>query len=91
MEWKSGMILRIKNYQFEDDGSTRDKYAIVLYTNEKEVYLIHSLTTTQNNLTVPGMQFGCSVHRNIPYFFFPKRQVIGVNPFILKWIHLFSF
>jgi len=37
MEWKPGLILRIKNYKFEDDGSSRDKYAIVLCTNDREV------------------------------------------------------
>jgi hypothetical protein len=81
MEWKPGLILRIRNYKFEDDGSTRDKYAIVLCTNDKEVYLIHSLTTTQNNLSVPGAMYGCSVHKNVPYYFFPKGQVLGDQSF----------
>ncbi len=84
MVWKPGLILRIKNYKFEDDGSARDKYAIVLCTNDKDVYLIHSLTTSQNNLSFPGMQFGCSVHKNIPYYFFPKGQVIGDEAFYFE-------
>jgi hypothetical protein len=62
MEWKPGLILRIKNYKFEDDGSTRDKYAIVLHTNKEELYLIHSLTTSQNNLAVSGTHYGCQVY-----------------------------
>jgi len=74
MEWKPGLILRIKSYKFEDDNTTRDKYNIVLCTNDKEAYLIHSLTTSQNNLTVPGLRYGCSVHHNIPYYFFPKNK-----------------
>jgi len=57
MEWKPGLILRIRDYKFEDDGTNRDKYAIVLHTNDKEVYLIHSLTTSRNNLTVPGTHY----------------------------------
>jgi hypothetical protein len=61
MEWKSGLILRIKSYKFEDDNTTRDKYSIVLYAKDKEAYLIHSLTTSQNNPGVPGTQYGCSV------------------------------
>ena len=71
MEWKPGLILRIKSYKFEDDGSSRDKYAIILHTNDKELYLIHSLTTSQNNLSVPGMHYGCSVHIGVPYYFIP--------------------
>jgi len=77
MNWKPGLILRINNNKFEDDGSTRDKYAIVLYTNDTEAYLIHSLTTSQNNLSVPGFVYGCSVYNQVPYYFFPKNQVIG--------------
>lgn len=84
MEWKPGQILRIRNYKFEDDGSTRDKYAIVLCTNEKEAFLIHSLTTSQNNLAVPGMQHGCSVYKTVPYYFFPKEKVIGDQQFFFS-------
>lgn len=77
MFWTPGQILRINNYKFEDDGSTRDKYAIVLHTNDNEAYLIHCLTTSQNNLSVNTHNYGCSVHNNIPYYFIPKKQVIG--------------
>src|SRR5690348_17044247 len=84
MQWKPGLILRIKNYKFEDDNSVRDKYSIVLYTNENEAYLIHTLTTTQNNLLVPGLRHGCSVHQNIPYYFFPKELIIGDNNFYFE-------
>jgi hypothetical protein len=84
MEWKPGLILRIKHYKFEDDNTTRDKYAIVLYTNDKEAYIIHSLTTTQNNAAVPGALYGCSVYNNIPYFFIPQGQVIGDESFYFE-------
>lgn len=77
MIWKPGQILRIKSYQFEDDGSTRDKYAIVLYTNENEAYLIHCLTTSQNNISVPVINYGCSIHHHLPYYFIPQGHVIG--------------
>ncbi len=77
MIWKPGLILRIKDYRFEDDGSKRDKYAIVLCVNDQHLYLIHSLTTSQNSLSVPGAKYGCSVHNNIPYFFIPRGQIIG--------------
>jgi hypothetical protein len=81
MQWKPGLILRIKDYKFEDDGTTRDKYAIVLHTNDKEVYLIHSLTTSRNNPGVPGTHYGCSVHMGIPYYFIPAGQLIGDGNF----------
>jgi hypothetical protein len=81
MEWEPGLIVRIRNYRFEDDGTTRDKYAIVLFANNEALYLIHSLTTTQNNLVVPGIQYGCSVHKKIPYYFFPKDHRVGNENF----------
>lgn len=77
MKFTPGLILRIKDYKFEDDGSTRDKYSVVLYADDEQAYLIHTLTTTQNNLSVPEAAFGCSVYKNIPYFFIPQGQVWG--------------
>jgi hypothetical protein len=74
MIWKSGLIVRIKDYRFEDDNSTKDKYSIVLYANDEFAYIIHSLTTSQNNLNVEVKSIGCSLHKGfLPYFFFPKK------------------
>ena len=84
MQWKPGQILRIKDYKFEDDGSTRDKYAIVLCTNDKELYLIHSLTTSQNNRFFPGIHYGCSVHMGVPYYFIPAERSMGDQNFYFK-------
>lgn len=81
MEWKPGLILRIKDYKFEDDHSSKDKYAIVLYADANKAYIIHSLTTSQNNRNMPALQYGCSVHHAIPYYFIPQGQVIGNENF----------
>ena len=81
MDWKPGLILRIKDYKFEDDNSTRDKYLIVLFTNNQQAYLIHSLTTSRNNPGITGLKYGCSVHNRLPYFYFPVGQVIGDQRF----------
>jgi hypothetical protein len=84
MQWRPGLILRIKDYKFDDDGSTRDKYSIILHTNDKELYLIHSLTTSQNNQAVPRSHYGCSVHQSIPYYFIPAKQSIGDDNFYFE-------
>jgi hypothetical protein len=84
MDWKNGLIVRIRNYKFEDDGTTRDKYAIVLLVNQTELYLIHSLTTSQNNYGYPAQQYGCSIHYQMPYYFIPKNQVIGNEGFYFE-------
>jgi hypothetical protein len=81
MQWRAGQILRISNYRFEDDQSTRDKYSVVLFVEGNEAYLIHSLTTSQNNRQVPGLQYSCSVANHIPYYFIPQHQVIGDRGF----------
>jgi hypothetical protein len=82
--WKPGLLLRIKNYKFEDDQTIRDKYAVVLYTEHEQAYIIHSLTTSQNKLAVPGLKHGCSVYGNIPYYFFPQHHVIGDRGFFFE-------
>lgn len=81
MDWKPGLIVRIKDYKFEDDNSTRDKYLIVLFTNQHEAYLIHSLTTSRNNPGITGLNYGCSTHNRLPYFYFPAGQIIGDENF----------
>lgn len=85
MNWKSGLILRIKDYKFDDDNSTRDKYSIVLFANNEYAYLIHSLTTSQNNFKVDAANYGCSVHKNrMPYYFFPQNQIVGSDNFYFE-------
>jgi hypothetical protein len=85
MQWKTGLIVRISNYKFEDNNSTRNKYAIVLYANDHEAYLIHSLTTSKNNPGVSAIHYGCSVSGNVPYYFIPKGQVIGNEDFSFEF------
>ena len=75
----AGSIIRVKDYEFED-GSTRDKYLIVLFKNDKEAYIINSLVTSKNKLQLSGLQHGCNVpERNglkMPYYFFPENVVL---------------
>lgn len=74
-----GSIIRVKDYEFED-GSTRDKYLIVLFRNNTEAYIINSLVTSKNKLHLSGLQHGCNVSEHnglkIPYFFFPENIVL---------------
>jgi UDP:flavonoid glycosyltransferase YjiC (YdhE family) len=85
MNWKPGLILRIKNYRFEDNNSTRDKYSIVLFANNDYAYLIHSLTTSRNNFNVEALNYGCTVHKHyLPYYFFPANQVVGDDGYFFE-------
>ena len=77
MNWQPGLIIRINNYRFDDDGSQRDKYAIVLKANHEELYIIHCLTTSQNNPGISPNGHGCNVERNIPYYFIEANRIIG--------------
>jgi hypothetical protein len=80
--FKAGSLVRINNFQFED-GTVRDKYLIVLYRNDTEAFVIHTLTTSKNNLNLTVKQHGCNVenvnNRPIPYFFFPENYIIDTN------------
>lgn len=74
--FESGALVRIQDYEFED-GSTRDKYLIVLLLNQEKAYIIHTLTTSRNNVGVSQTQRGCSVHEGkFPYYFFPAGVAI---------------
>ena len=44
--FKTSYLLRVNDYEFEDGGADRDKYLIVLNTNEDETYIVHCLTTS---------------------------------------------
>lgn len=70
-------MLRIKNYKFEDDGSERDKYTIILTVNSAEAYVIHTLTTSQNRGILQAVHAGCQVYKHVPYYFFPAGHVVG--------------
>lgn len=80
--FKAGSLVRINNFQFED-GSIRDKYLIVLYRNDTEAFVIHTLTTSKNTLNFVVKQHGCNVqnynNRPIPYFFFPENYIIDAS------------
>ena len=84
MDWKPGLIVRIKDYRFEDNGTTRDKYAIVLLTNDQELYLIHTLTTSQNHKGISAQHYGCAQYQHLPYFFIPAQQKIGDEDFFFE-------
>ncbi len=77
--FNAGSLVRIRDYQFQD-GSTRDKYLIVLFRNSVETFIIHTLMTSKNNLNLLSKQHGCNVqkHNNnaIPYFFFPENHIL---------------
>lgn len=74
-----GSVVRVNEYEFDDDGTKRDKYLIVLYTDEEKALIIDCLTTSKGK-GVATTHFGCTIHNNkFPYYFFPAGQVIGKN------------
>jgi hypothetical protein len=78
LNWlKPGSLIRVNHYEFDDDGSKRDKYMVVLYHDAQQALIIDSLTTSKSK-GASGTNFGCSIHNNlIPYFLFPANHVIG--------------
>ena len=78
---QQGHLLLIEDYQFQDGNGSKDKFLIVINRNEEFAYVIHTLTTSQNNLHLPSENFGCSVVGRMPYFFIPKNQELGEMKF----------
>ena len=75
-------IYLYKNYTFEDDQSQKDKFTIILHSTPIETFIIHSLTTSQNKLQLPEVNYGCSIIRDgFPYFFIPSGKIIGDKQF----------
>jgi len=83
-EFQPGTLLRIKDYEFEN-GTTRDKYLIILLKNDESAYIIHTLTTSRNNPGVKNILRGCSTHQNrFPYYCFPAGEEIDGNGFYFE-------
>jgi len=76
--FKNRYLLRISDYEFQDGNGIRDKYMIVLAINETEAYILHTLTTTNPQGVNPPRR-GCNKLGKLPYFFFPKGDVVGAN------------
>jgi len=54
------------------------------------ICLIHSLTTSKNNSSVPGIHYGCSIHVGVPYYYIPAGRLIGDENFCFEK-HTFIF
>jgi hypothetical protein len=76
-------LLRIDDYEFQDNEGIRDKFLIVLNRNEESAYIIHTLTTSNPNGFNPKT-LGCSTIKNISYFYFPKDTIIGENGYFFE-------
>lgn len=74
-----GNILRIPNFDFENDAEARDKYLIVIEINNKKALFLRVLTTSKVKVPEDKIMHGC---RNEPenglhYFMFQKERCIG--------------
>jgi hypothetical protein len=83
LDYEKGSIIRIKDYVFED-GTKRDKYLIVLDKDNQTALIIHSLTTSKLKFTPNKLFFGCNIYQkneyfSIPYFYFPKEQILDIE------------
>lgn len=73
-------ILKITDYTFQDKNGIRDKYMIVLNRDANNVYIIHTLTTSQPKGFDPK-KIGCHTKNKISFFYFPKDIVVAENGF----------
>ncbi len=73
-EFITGGLYRINKYVFDDDNSNRDKYLIVLHVDPDNVFIIDTLTTSNNHSIYNITKFGCQ--GNGQFFFIPKNELI---------------
>ncbi len=78
--FKSGSILFIKNYQF-NNGSSSDKILIILCTNRDQTAIIYSLTTSKEKLPGKLINHGCleSNDVDISAYIFKSGNVVGTK------------
>ena len=74
-----GHILRIPDFDFDNGAETRDKYLIVIDTNDDKALFLRVLTTSKVKVPANKIMHGC---RNEPenglhYFMFEKDRYIG--------------
>lgn len=76
-----GAIIRFNDYKFEN-GESKPKYAIVLYSIDTERY-IYTLTTSDKKLRFVAEQKGChtykgeDIYSRFKYYHFPAGAIIG--------------
>ena len=76
-----GCIVRIKDFQFED-GTSRDKYLLVLIRNDSAAYVISSLATSRNKFNLGATKSGCYFDvRLSTYYHFPANEIVGDGDF----------
>ncbi len=80
----AGSLVRVNEYEFDDDGTKRDKYMIVLYNDTHKAMIIDCLTTSKAKGT-QHLNPGCSIHDGrFPYFVFPAKHIIGEANFYFE-------
>ena len=73
-------ILKITDYVFQDKNGIRDKYMIILNQDADNVYIIHTLTTSQPNGNNP-QKLGCHQKNKLSFYYFPKDISVAENGF----------
>lgn len=80
---EAGNILLIKNFQFEDADATRDKYLIVVTTDQDKTIFVRCLTTSVQKIPDDRVIHGCcnSVCGTFSHYVFEKSRAICDNRF----------
>ncbi|WAC39871.1 hypothetical protein [Pedobacter sp. SL55] len=75
----TGHVLRIPDFDFENGAETRDKYLIVIDTNEEKALFLRVLTTSKVKVPEDKIMHGCRNEPNngLHYFMFEKDRCIG--------------
>jgi hypothetical protein len=71
----TGVLYRVNNYVFDDDLSNKDKYMIVIHVDSENIFIIDTLTTSQNHTKSIVSKFGCHI-KPFHFFYFPKLNRI---------------
>lgn len=76
----TGGLYRVNNYVFDDDLSNKDKYMIVIHVDSENIFIVDTLTTSQNPTKIQVSKFGCQ-SKPFHFFYFPKHVLITNQSF----------
>ena len=75
-------ILSIKDYQFDNTQITKDKIPLILYANERDIFVVQALVTSVQKIPDENLNHGCtnSKENSLSFYCFRQNRIVGITP-----------
>lgn len=89
--FKPGCLLWINDYEFEDGAKPKEKFMVVLHSDDNLLHIIHCLTTTNNKFGEDDIKKGCHEHKGMRFWYYPPNHPVGMKEFCFSEHTYISF